>query len=106
MMTKPSAAPGVGGKVKDAVNTPSADGPVIIFVSESWLLVAVPTSKRTLVLAALATGALPLSRSLAVTVHPSTPSSAPDADAGARKRYFFASASRMNVTSLASMSPS
>ena len=104
--TKPRVDPGVGGIDMVAVKTPSESGPVISIFSEPWLPVAVPTSRRTLVLAALATGALPSSRSLAVTVHPSTPSSAPDADAGARKRYFFASASRMNVTSLASMSPS
>ena len=57
-------------------------------------------------LAAFVTGALPSSRSMAVTVHPSTPSSAPDAAAGTRKRYFFASASNVNTASLPSTSPS
>ena len=106
MITNPRVCPGVGDAVISAVKTPSEVGPVIISTAEFWLLTAVPTSRRTLVLAAFATGALPSSRSLTVTVHPSTANSAPDTSAGARKRYFFASASRMNVTSLASTSPS
>ena len=106
MITNASVAPGVGGPVIDAVKTPPAAGPAIISVSEPAFPASVPTSSRTLVLAAFATGAFASSRRTAVTVHPSTPSSAPDAPAGARKRYFFASASRMNVTSFASMSSS
>ena len=104
MITKAITSPGVGGPVIVAVKTPSAVGPAIISVSELALLLSVPTSRRTLVLSAFATGAFASSRRTAVTVQPSTPSSAPDAAAGARNRYFFASASRMNVTSFASTS--
>ena len=108
MITKPRVAPGVSGVVMVAVKTPPVVGPAIIkSVFEPSLPAASRTSKRTLVLAAFATGRFASSRRYAVTVvHPVMPSSAPDVSAGARKRYFFASANRMNVTSFASMSPS
>jgi hypothetical protein len=68
------------------------------------LFAVMPTSSRTRVFAAAATGTFASSRSTAVTTrsHPfnAMPKSAPELSAGARNRYFCATASSTKPTSV------